>query len=327
MLNKSEINKILVISLTNIGDVVLTFPVIDILREDFPSVKLSVVIGPKAESLLCNNPHLEKVYIFNKHQSPLKTLSWVLGLRREHFDLVVDLRNTAIPIMISPRYRTSCRVEKVSDLHMRKKHINHLRSIYETEKECGEQRALFISENEINYVRGLIENEIGLDQKYAIVAPGAADFTKRWPEENFAYICDQLNEKDHIKTVFVGGEDDRKVAQRINKLMEGEGVNLCGRTNLPQLAQLLKHCLFALVNDSAPMHLASYLNVSVLALFGPSNPKKYGPWSANSQMIKKDVDCPSCLGRANSSGHKCMKAISNEDVLNALKNFIEQPHG
>ena len=109
MLNKSEINKILVISLTNIGDVILTFPVIDILKEDFPSAKLSIVIGPKAESLFCDNPHLEKVHIFNKHQLPFKTLRWVLGMRKEHFDLVVDLRNTAIPFMISPRYRTSCR--------------------------------------------------------------------------------------------------------------------------------------------------------------------------------------------------------------------------
>ncbi len=99
--NKSEIKKILVVSLTNIGDVILTFPVIDILKKDFPSAKLSIVIGPKAESLFFKNPYLDKIHIFDKHQPPLKSLSWIGELRRERFDLVVDLRNTAIPFLIS----------------------------------------------------------------------------------------------------------------------------------------------------------------------------------------------------------------------------------
>ena len=321
-LDRSKVDKILVISLTNIGDVVLTFPVIDILKEDFPSAKLSAVIGPKAESLLCGNPHLDKVYIFDKHQAPLRSLSWIFELRREHYDLVVDLRNTAIPFMIAPRHRTSCRVEKVSDLHMRKKHLNHLRSVYGTEKEHGEKCALFVPEAEKNYVKELIDNEIGRAQKYVIVAPGAADSAKRWSEEGFAFVCNQLTDEYDIKIVFVGDEEDRKVAQRVNKLMEVEAVNLCARTTLVQLAELLMHCSFALVNDSAPMHLASYLDVPVLALFGPSDPKKYGPWGTNSRMIKKDAHCPACTNPKKACEHTCMQAISKEDVLDTVRVFI-----
>jgi len=106
-LKKSKIRKILVISLTNIGDVILTFPVIDILKRDFSSAKLSVVIGPKAESLLKGNPHLENIYIFDKRQPFLKTVAWVNELRKEKYDLVVDLRNTAIPFLIFPEYMTT----------------------------------------------------------------------------------------------------------------------------------------------------------------------------------------------------------------------------
>ncbi len=230
-LDRSKVNKILVVSLTNIGDVILTFPVIDILKEDFPSAKLSVIIGPKAESLLSENPHFKKVYIFDKHQLPLRTLSWIFELRREHYDLVIDLRNTAIPFMIAPRYRTSYRVEKNSDLHMRRKHLNHLRTVYETQKENGEKCALFVSETEKNYVRELIDREIGRDQKYVIVAAGAADSSKRWSEENFALVCNQVAEDNNLKIVFVGDDEDRKVAQHVNKLMEIEAVNQIGRAS------------------------------------------------------------------------------------------------
>jgi len=73
----------------------------DILKKDFPSAKLSVVVGPRAESLFYENPNFDTVYLFDKHQPPLKSLSWICQLRGERFDLVVDLRNTAIPLMIA----------------------------------------------------------------------------------------------------------------------------------------------------------------------------------------------------------------------------------
>ena len=321
-LDRSKINRILVISLTNIGDVILTFPVIDILKRDFPSARLSIVIGPKAESLFCGNPNLDNVYVFDKHQSLLKTLSWVFQLRRQRFDLVVDLRNTAIPFMISPRHRTSCRVDKVSNTHMRDKHLNRLRSVHAFEAEDSAPKALFIPEPDKNYIDELINKKIETGQKYVVIAPGAADSSKRWSEEDFAFVCDRLIEDHNVKIVFVGGEEDRKVVQRIDKLMEAGSLNLCGRISLVRLAELFAHCFFTIVNDSAPMHLASYLNVPVLALFGPTDPQKYGPWGTRSHMIKKGFDCPACRNPKNFHKHTCMQAISKKDVLDAINRFI-----
>jgi len=316
---KSKINKILVISLTNIGDVILTFPVIDILKRDFPSANLSVIIGPKAESLLKGNPHLDKVYIFDKHQSPLKSAAWILELKEECFDFVVDLRNTAIPFMIFPRYRTSCRVEKIENQHMREKHLNQLKSIYAYEEQASEQYALFVSDDDKQYMDQLIETKVGRRDAYVVVAPGAADSSKRWPEENFATVCDQLIKDHNARIVFVGSEEDGGVAERIDQLMEADAVNFCGRTSLVQLAELLKRSMCAFVNDSAPMHLASYLDVPVLALFGPTDPSKYGPWSSRSFFLRKNMACPACTGSKTSSPHKCMKAITSEDVLDAFQ--------
>jgi len=317
--NKSEIKKILVVSLTNIGDVILTFPVIDILKKDFPSAKLSIVVGPKAESLFCENPFLDKVYIFDKHQPPLKSLSWIRELRRERFDLVVDLRNTAIPFMITPRYRTSYRVKNNDNCHMKEKHLNHLGTVYVPESQCVEQCALFVATRDVEYVDQLIEKEIGRDGRYVIVAPGAADHSKQWPDKKFANICDRLIKDHNVKIIFVGNKEDRKVASRINKLMIADAVNLCGRTNLVQLAELYKHCFFTIVNDSAPMHLASYLNIPVLALFGPTDPSQYGPWSLRSCFLRKNETCQACAKPKLKKEHVCMDSITDEDVYGMLK--------
>lgn len=322
--NKSKINKILLISLTNIGDVILTFPVIDILKKEFPAAKLSIVIGPKAESLLKRNPFLEKVYVFDKHQSFVKSLSWIFAMKREHFDLVIDLRNTAIPFMLSPRYRTSCWVKKTDGVHMMEKHLERFRSVFTFEASTVERCALFIPGEDEYYVDQLIEKEIGRDMKYVIVAPGAADRSKRWPEEGFAVVCDRLIKDHHIKIVFVGDDGDRKVAQRINKLMEANAINLCGCISLVQLAQLLRHCFFTIVNDSAPMHLASYLNVPVIAFFGPTDPSKYGPWGTQSFFFRKNGSCRACAQPKASLEHTCMNAITPDDALTMIRKNITE---
>jgi lipopolysaccharide heptosyltransferase II len=317
-LNKSKINKILVISLTNIGDVMLTCPVVDILKNDFPGAKLSIVVGPKAASLFRGNPYLDKAYVYHKRQSLLKTISWIYELRKEHFDLIIDLRNTAIPFLISPKFRTSFHAPKINNIHMKEKHLNRLKSVYPYATQSQKQYALNVSDEDKGYVEHLIKTEIGPKQRFIMVCPGAADHVKRWSEAGFAQVCDQLINSHHLKIVFSGDEEDRKVAQRIHKNMVHDAVNLCGRTNLVQLAELFRHCLLAIVNDSAPLHIASYLDIPVLALFGPTDPPKYGPWSSQCLYIKSKLVCLACQNAKGQTEHTCMKAITSEEILQSF---------
>ena len=323
---KSEIHKILLISLTNIGDVILTFPVIDILKKEFPSAKLSIVIGPKAESLLRGNPFLDKIHIFDQRQPFLKSLSWIRELRKERFDLVIDLRNTAIPFMVSPKYRTPYFTKKFQELHMWEKHLRRLKSVYAFERKTAERCALFVSAEDEAYVDQIIEKQIGDKKKYIVVAPGAADHSKKWPEKKFADVCERLIRDYHVKIVLVGNREDHESARQVCEREKSEAINLCGQTNLAQLAHLLRHCFFAIVNDSAPMHLASYLNIPVLALFGPTNPLHYGPWSTKSCFVRKNESCRACAAPKASLVHSCMDAIQVEDVLNKLRINVQESH-
>ena len=93
---KSEPRHILVVSMTNIGDAVLTCPVIDILRRDFPQSKMDVVTGPKAVSLFEDNPNFG-VKVFNKQASLIQKFAWFSQLAQVHYDCVVDLRHTMLP--------------------------------------------------------------------------------------------------------------------------------------------------------------------------------------------------------------------------------------
>ena len=95
LLKGSKPKRILVVSQTNIGDVILTCPVIDILRRDFPQAQMDVIVGPKAVSLFGDNPHL-RIKVFDKQASLTQKIRWFLGLYQQHYDCVVDLRRTAL---------------------------------------------------------------------------------------------------------------------------------------------------------------------------------------------------------------------------------------
>lgn len=278
-LNKSRIHKILVISLSNIGDVVLTLPVTDILRRDFPDSKISMVVGPKAESLLKNSSVFETIHIYNKRQPVLDKFRWILQLRREKYNLVVDLRNSMIPFLLSSKYHTPLDVSAKQELHMRDKHLVRLKSIHAFDSEGADRNALSVSADDVEFVNECLTHYLESTDEFVVMAPGSADEGKRWSKQGFAEVADFLIKSHGLKVIFLGDDNDRAIAQAIQKLMDYDSVNLCGRTNLIQTTEVIRRAKMALVNDSALLHIASYLNVPVMAVFGYTDPKKYGPWS------------------------------------------------
>ena len=337
--DRNKVKNILVISLSNIGDIILTFPVLEILKRDFPSAKLSIVVGPKGESLFQKNPFLDQVYIFDKHQSPLKMIQWIFKLRKKAFDCVIDLRHTAIPFFLAPKYRAPLLARPKNHLHRLEKHLNRLKTIYpfdpfrvnpeqsrRVENHVIREKILCVPEEDKDYVRQLQREQSFEGQKYVVFAPGAANHEKRWTPEGFAQVGDQLIEKFQWQVILVGDDKDQDCAQKVLSLMKQRGVNLCGTLTLLQLAELLSRCQLALVNDSAVMHLASYLDVPVVALFGPTDPEYYGPWSERSSFIRRSLYCPACLSqdkRGQGLKHQCLQAILPEDVLEAVRKLVE----
>ena len=202
---------------------------------------------------------------------------------------------------------------------MRLKHLNRLRTIYPYSTEAQERYSLFIPEKDRSYIDRLLAEEIGADvKKIIVVAPGAANYAKRWTQKGFQEIGDYLV-KQGVNIIFVGDQNDREFAQGIQKRMGGHSVNFCGRLTLIQLAELCQRAALVISNDSAPMHLASYLDRPVLAIFGPTKPQKYGPWSKKSYFLHKNEHCLKCQNNRLTTPHTCMEAVKSEEGIKILK--------
>ncbi len=315
--DKSLIKKILVISLSNIGDVILTFPVMDILRRDFPEAHIDIVVGPKARDFFEGNPNFHGFFIFDKRQPLMETVKWLKALRGERYDLVVDLRHTAIPLFIGGRYRTPIVELSKKKVHMKEKHLQRLAAVYPFSEKPSQRYSVYMAK-EFDRMNSLEQTLKSSAQKIVVVGPGAADQAKCWKEEGFASICDTLIHEGSCSIIFVGDSRDQERIQRIKGLMKERAVDLSGKTSLRQLAAILQKAHLVIVNDSAIMHLASYLDRPLVAIFGPTDPQLYGPWSSQSCVIKKVIECPACAKKKKAT-HICLQELTVKEVLGPLQ--------
>jgi ADP-heptose:LPS heptosyltransferase len=164
-----------------------------------------------------------------------------------------------------------------------------------------------------------MKGHLSSGEKFVLIAPVAADSAKTWHPQGFAKICDGLIAQYGIKIVMVGGREDEGVMNDIQSQMKYPILTLAGRTNLVQVAELVNRAVFSVVHDSGIMHLASYFDRQVLALFGPTDPRLSGPWSANSGYIWKNQGCDRCRDPKNIQRHTCMNNITPDDILGCIK--------
>lgn len=305
--------KILFITLSNIGDCILTLPVLDFLIDEYPGAEFSVICGPRAKEVFENNVFVKKIIIYDKKGSIREKINFIAKLRREKYDLTADLRHTALPFILGVRRINKLLPPPKSILHMKDRHLEKLKIKNEKLKIRSCHRHFFEGAQGESVKYG----------NYVLVSPGSKSHLKRWNSEGFANVCDKINQTLGLNVVLAGGNDDKAITDEIISRIHRTAVNLAGLTSISDLAFLIKNAKFIVTCDSACLHLASYLNKPVIAIFGPTDDKKYGPWSDTEIIVKKEIFCRPCQKAQCKFGTMdCMKLINPEDVLAAAKDIL-----
>lgn len=319
--DKSRIHNILVISLSNIGDIILTTPIISLLREHFPTSQVTVAVGPKGVSILEGSKTVDRVIIFDKKATLSKQISFVSNLRRGKFDLVVDLRNTAIPLFLRPRYRTSFFVDRRAE-SMRQRHLDQLRSLIPVSN--AENHFEFFNEEEKkSALRKLKQNAKVLNgNDFVIVAPGAGSELKRWTLSGFSEVIEYFNQKG-MTVVLLGGQNEQILGEELGRKSSRPIGNLIGLLTFRESAALVSQASMVIANDSAVMHLAHELNRPVVSIFGPTNDKKYGQTGANRRMVRLYLDCAPCeKAQCQIERRRCLDDLPASLVIDACEELL-----
>jgi len=147
--------------------------------------------------------------------------------------------------------------------------------------------------------------------------------TKNWPIEYIARICDMLSAKN-IRVIITGLDKDQSLARHLLSITKSKPANFVGKTDVLQLASLIKACKVFLTPDSAPLHVAAAMHVPVVALFGPTDSRRHIPPAKQIVILEKKLACAPCYrSRCRILTHACMKDIQPEEVVREIECFME----
>lgn len=304
-----ERTSILLVTLSNIGDVILTTPVIASLRSIFPRARLTVVAGPKAAPLLKKSHLIDRLLVYDKRAGLAHKLRLVRALREEFYEWVVDLRNSALPFLVranyrSPIFRPHC-LKGARDRHLEILQRMNLKP------NDGVSFDFFSKEEEAALFEKLKVKGFSPSVPCVVVAPGAGSGAKRWPVENFSEVIKGLLETSSFNFAAVGDSEEAPLGEKISGVDPRRVVNLAGTLTLRELAALVSEAALVLSNDSACMHLGYELRRPVVAVFGPTDPEKYGRQNEIWKIVHKAP--PASL-----------KDISVDEVYAACRQLLDE---
>lgn len=336
-IDPQNIRRIMVRSTNWVGDAVMTTPAMADLRKAFPDAEIVVVANPLVAQLFTWHPYCDRVLVYDKkgpHKGFAGLWKFARQLSRENFDMAVLLQNAieaAIMAAVAgiPRrvgYRTDARRLllthgiAVGAEQKRLHHTEYYRHMlgHICPGQGDGRLCLACSEAEQSWARETLG-----DDRWVAINPGAAyGSAKRWLPERFAAVADGLVEGFGLRVVLTGGPGEKEIGRDIAQAMRAPALNLIGETSVRQLMAVLEACRLMITNDSGPMHVAAAFDVPIVAVFGPTDHTTTSPWTQDCRIVRKSIDCAPCLLRQCPTDHRCMRAISPEDVLTAARQLL-----
>ena len=335
--------KILIIKFSSLGDVILSTAALRAIREKFPrrNYHISLLVGEGARDAVLRCPFIDELLVCDlksrdKGLRGLYNLSEML--RKNNFDQVIDLQNNRKSHILTYLSGASLRYgfdngkfsfllnrRIKNDIPLMRPVPHQFRVLKLLGIELGDPRlALWPSKEDDSYIEELLSAEWLSSSQLIIginISASAKWLTKNWPAQNILKLCSELNKRD-MRVVVTGTDKDLKAAQLlVNSLKGAKIINACDRTTVNQLASLIKKCSVYISADSSPLHIAAAVHTPVVALFGPTDPRRHMPPADKCVVIRKDIGCGPCY-KEQCKDIKCMQAIKPEEVLEAVEKLL-----
>lgn len=332
------IHNILVRAVNWIGDAVMTTPALMAVRETYPKARITLLANPLVGQLLQGHPAVDRVLVFDRkreHHGLVGRLRLARQLKQEQFDLAIILPNSFDSALIPWLARIPQRWGKASDgrsllLTRRFYEQNPSQDRHEVQYYCDLLRSFGFSATqsepfltttpqedqaavELLGAHGISAN----DRLLGINAGASFGSAKRWYPERFGLVAKHLTDAWGARVVLFGGPDEVEIVAEIEQRLQGQCLNMAGKTSVRQLMALIKRCNFFVTNDSGPMHIAAAFGVPLVAVFGPTDHVGTAPCSDKATIVRHSVDCAPCKLRSCPTDHRCMLAVTVEDVVQA----------
>jgi heptosyltransferase-2 len=329
-------------------------PALRLVRELFPQADVTLLVKPAIAELLANHPAVNRTLIYDdRGRHGGLSGKWTLAgvLRRHRFDLAILFQNAFEAALLSflagiPSrfgYATDGRSLLLTDpvsLPARSEAKHHVEYYWDMLKPLGAQGRppaprLFVTAEECESMSDrLADAGVAPDDILIGVNPGSTyGEAKRWLPDRYAEVINRLAEDaqsrvpGRVAVAIVGAKGEERLGQAIAALIKSRTVVCSGQTTVRELMALVKRCQLFLTNDTGPMHVAAAFNVPLVAVFGPTDWQSTSPYRAEATLVRQPVACAPCLLRECPIDHRCMTAVTVDQVYQAASVLPLVPPG
>ena len=348
MTELSPMNKILIIKMSAVGDVIMSLPALAALRRRYPAAEIDWLVEPASAGLLLGHPDLTRVIV-----SPRRELSRLLKsgrlirarrlyaefkkeLRAVEYDVVLDIQGLLKSGLMARLARGRRKVGFDLTREKSYKFLNEKMPPYDPDRHAvlryldaavhlgAERPDPWPDQYYTPPPEAVRDGEKLLAEKvhgpFVIFNPGARWVTKRWPLHHWTDLAEKLLRDTNLEVVVTGGPEDDDWGRAIERAVPEITVNFCGLTNLPVLAHIMTRAEAVITGDTGPMHLAAAVGAGGVALFGPTKPWRTGPVGGRFEILRPKLHCLGCLKKI--CDQPCLELLSPDMVFHKLCEFL-----
>ena len=338
-LTTDRIQRVVVRGTNWVGDAVMTVPALRALRRLLPDAEITLAIRPWARGIFTDQKFVDNLLVYDRRNA-FSVINQIREWKSREFDLAILFQNAfeaavipffaGVPIRLGyatqSRQRLLTNPVPLPDWRSSEHEVFYYlyliaaleQSLFGSNTVCEHEPdiGLELTESKGEDARKLLFQS-GLTNESSIIAicPGSINSrAKRWPAERFAKLGDELIEQGK-QVLLIGSKDEEDVTSAVTSMMRNSPVVLTGKTTLDQLVGILSISNLVVTNDTGPAHIAASLGRPTLVIFGPTNPLTTRPFSSQAEILRHPPDCAPCMLRDCPIDHRCMTAITVEEVL------------
>jgi ADP-heptose:LPS heptosyltransferase len=344
-----DVRKICVVHLNQIGDLLFSLPLYKALKERYPGAAIDSVIRPSLEEIIVHSRDIRRVLY--RRGGFRNMVGLMAEMRRQRYDLLITLSRSETCLVLAAlsgaTFKAGFRhfpwdmgLDVKEDIEGPSSWHNHRRLLRRLNIEPTKQDyvGLLTLPDNTGSERPSKEYLSKLGEKYVVVSPGtsARRGIKAWGIKPFGELIVLLKERYGLNPVLVGdGKDweaNDRIVQKVREIAkEGDPrngldtvLNLAGKTSLGDVCFLLKRAALFVGVDSGIMHLASALDIPVVGIFGPTDPRFVGPQNARSVVVQKtDLDCVPCDLKG-CKERPCLETLDVGEVFDACRQLLDR---
>ena len=345
--NTGKNKNILLIKFWGIGSIILTSPAVKKIKAAYPESKI-FFFTLKSNYDICRELKLSDEIITIDISGPAAFISDIISriklLRKTGFDVVFAFEFytyfSAVIVSLLKCGRSfgfdnlkNNRKILFTDTILFNDHVHTKDNFLQLVNTDETISAVNVTQSEFPYLKTFHDDHNGIMKIAVNVNASRLAYERRLPGNNYVEIIDHITEKFRCKVLLTGSNDETSYVNDIYiKISDKDLVaDMSGKTSVNELITLISSSCCLITNDSGPLHIASALNIPVIAFFGPETPVRYGPLSSKSMVFYKSLECSPCMSISNSKtvnciydSPKCMEQFEMKDVKRKIDLFITE---